>query len=135
MRQLNTGKKKSQPKIEDWCMIMAGEIMDQMVNKGVSGADKMKLQTAEALEEAARRLRSTDISKHGEDVKKILHDVEARVNQFKGEAGMKFHEMEGRFHDRMEPVETLISDHPIPAVLIAMGVGFLFGMLISKSHD
>lgn len=95
----------------------------------------MKIQTAEALEEAARRLRSADISTHGEDVKNILHDVEARMNQFKAEAGVKYHELEADYHEKMEPVETMISDHPIPAVLIAMGVGFLVGMLIGTSHD
>jgi ElaB/YqjD/DUF883 family membrane-anchored ribosome-binding protein len=106
-----------------------------MVNKGISGADQMKIQTAEALEEAARRLRSIDISTHGEDVKQILHDVEARMNKLKEEAGVKYDEMEVAYRERMEPVETIISDHPIPAVLVAMGVGFLVGMLICKSHD
>ena len=95
----------------------------------------MKIQTAEALEEAARRLRSVDISTHGEDVKHILHDVETRMNKFKEEAGVKYREMEAGYHEKMEPVETIISDHPIPAVLVAVGVGFLVGMLICKSHD
>ena len=95
----------------------------------------MKLQTAEALEDAARKLRKTDIATHGEDVKHILHDVEARMEQFKEEVGVKYHEMDAAYHVKMEPVETIISDHPIPAVLIAMGVGALIGMLIFKSHD
>lgn len=95
----------------------------------------MKLQTAEALEEAARKLRSADMSVHAEDVKKIMHDVEAKMDRFKEEVGEKYHEMEAEYHQKVEPVETIISDHPIPAVLVALGVGFLFGMLISKSHD
>ena len=111
------------------------DTVDSMVNKGVSGADRMKIQTAEALEEAARKLRSADIAAHGEDVKNILHDAEARIDQFREEVGEKYHEMEAEYHKKVEPVETIISDHPIPAVLIAMGVGFLFGMLICKSHD
>ncbi len=106
-----------------------------MVNKGVSGADHMKIQTADALEEAARRLRNADMAMHGDDVKAILHDAEARIDQFKENVGVKYDEMEARYHEKMEPVETMISDHPIPAVLIAIGVGFLFGMLICKSHD
>ncbi len=109
--------------------------IDRMVNKGVSGADQMKIQTADALEEAARRLRNADVATHGDDVKAILHDAEARIDQFKENVGMKFDEMEARYHEKMEPVETTISDHPIPAVLIAMGLGFLFGMLICRSHD
>jgi ElaB/YqjD/DUF883 family membrane-anchored ribosome-binding protein len=114
---------------------MPEDTIDRMVNKGFSGADHMKLQTAEALEEAARKLRSSDMSTHGEDVKHILHDVEAKMDKFKDEVGVKYHEMEAEYHKKVEPVETIISDHPIPAVLIAMGIGFLFGMLISKSHD
>jgi ElaB/YqjD/DUF883 family membrane-anchored ribosome-binding protein len=114
---------------------MTGETIDRMVNKGYSGADHVKLQTAEALEEAARKLRSVDMSTQREDVKHILHDAEARIDQFKEEVGVKYHEMEADYHKKMEPVETIISDHPIPAVLIAIGVGFLFGMLICKSHD
>lgn len=106
-----------------------------MVNKTVSGADRMKIQTAEALEEAARKLRSADMSTHGEDVKNILHDAEAKMDEFKEEVGAKYHEMEAEYHKKVEPVETIISDHPIPAVMVALGLGFLFGMLISRSHD
>jgi ElaB/YqjD/DUF883 family membrane-anchored ribosome-binding protein len=114
---------------------MPDNTIDRMVNKGVSGADHMKIQTADALEEAARRLRNADIAMHGDDVKAILHDAEAQIDQFKEKVGVKFDEMEARYHEKVEPVETMISDHPIPAVLIAIGVGFLFGMLICKSHD
>jgi ElaB/YqjD/DUF883 family membrane-anchored ribosome-binding protein len=49
--------------------------------------------------------------------------------------GVKYHEIETEYHKKMEPVETVISDHPIPAVMVALGLGFLFGMLISRSHD
>jgi ElaB/YqjD/DUF883 family membrane-anchored ribosome-binding protein len=134
-KESNKDAGKGQPKNKDWCIMMTGDTVDRMVNKGVSGADHMKLQTAEVLEEAARKLRSVNMSTHGEDVKHILHDVESRMNQFKAEAGVKYHEWEADYHEKMEPVETMISDHPIPAVLIAISVGFLVGMLIGKSHD
>jgi ElaB/YqjD/DUF883 family membrane-anchored ribosome-binding protein len=134
-RKLNKDPEKSQPKNRDWRIIMTGDTVDRMVDEGVSGTDQMKIQAAEALEEAARRLRSIDISTHGEDVKQILHDVEARMNKFKEEAGVKYQDMGAAYHEKMEPVETIISDHPIPAVLVAMGFGFLAGMLICKSHD
>jgi ElaB/YqjD/DUF883 family membrane-anchored ribosome-binding protein len=111
------------------------EKLDRMVDKGVSGADQVKLQAADALEEAARRLRNKDLSVHGEDMKQILHDVEHRVNELREEAGARFQEFEACYHERMEPVETIISEHPIPAVLVAMGVGFLVGMLISRAND
>jgi ElaB/YqjD/DUF883 family membrane-anchored ribosome-binding protein len=111
------------------------EKLDRMIDKGVSGADQVKLQAADALEEAARRLRDKDLSVHGEEVKQILHDIEHRVNELREEAGARFGEFEAGCHERMEPVENLISDHPLPAVLVAMGVGFLVGMLISRAHD
>lgn len=114
---------------------MSEDTINRVVNKTVAEADTMKLRTAEALEEAARKLRSSDISARGDEVKHVLHDAEARIHQFKDEVGMKYHEIEAEYHKKVEPVETIISDHPIPAVMVALGVGFLFGMLISKSHD
>jgi len=111
---------------------MTEDTINRMVNKGVYRADDMKLQTAQKLEEAARKLRSADISTHGQDLKNIMHDVEAQVHQFKKEAGVKYDEMEADFHNKMEPVETMITDHPIPAILVAIGVGVLTGMLIRR---
>jgi ElaB/YqjD/DUF883 family membrane-anchored ribosome-binding protein len=114
---------------------MAYETADRMVNKSVAGADQMKIQTAEALEEAARKLRSADLSSKGEDVKHILHDVEDRVNQLKAEMGVKYQKIEADYHKRVEPVEHIIIDHPIPSVLIAAGIGALIGMLLFKVRD
>ena len=114
---------------------MADESIDRTIDKGFSGVDQMKLQTAEALEEAARKLRNVDMSVHSEDVKQILHDTEARIGRFKDEAGMKFHDMEADYHQKMEQVESIISDHPIPAVMVAAGLGLLIGMIICRSRD
>jgi len=108
------------------------ETINRIVNEKVADADILKIQTAKTLEDAARKLRSADISTKGEDLKHILYDVEAQVYQFKKEAGVKYDEMEACFHKNMEPVETMITDHPIPALLVAIGVGFLAGMLIRK---
>jgi ElaB/YqjD/DUF883 family membrane-anchored ribosome-binding protein len=106
-----------------------------MVNAGVASADHLKIQTAEALEDAARKLRKADVSVKGDDVKHILHDVEHRVNQFKAEVGAGYHRVEEDYHKRVEPVEHIIIDHPIPAILIAAGVGVLIGMLLFKGRD
>jgi ElaB/YqjD/DUF883 family membrane-anchored ribosome-binding protein len=114
---------------------MATDAGDRMVNAGVASADHLKIQTAEALEEAARKLRRADVSAKGEEVKDILHDVEDRVNQFKAEVGAEFHKIEADYHKRVEPVEHIIIDHPIPSVMIAAGVGVLIGMLIFKARD
>jgi len=114
---------------------MATSAGDRMVSAGVAGADHMKIQTAEALEDAARRLRDTDVASRGEEVKKILHDVEYRVNRFKKECGDEYDRIEAGYHKRVEPVENVILDHPIPAVLAAAGIGVLFGMLICRSRN
>ena len=114
---------------------MSNETADRMVNTGVASADHLKIQTAEALEEAARKLRSADVSAKGEDVKHILHDVEAKVSRFKSEVGAEYQRMEADYHKRVEPVEHIIIHHPIPSVLIAAGIGVLIGMLIFKARD
>jgi ElaB/YqjD/DUF883 family membrane-anchored ribosome-binding protein len=106
-----------------------------MVNSGVASADKLKIQTADALEDAARKLRKTDVAAKGEDVKNILHDVEHRVNVFKAEVGAEYQRIEADYHKRVEPVEHVIIDHPIPSVLIAAGFGLLIGMLLFKGRD
>ena len=106
-----------------------------MVSVGVASADSYKIQTAEALEEAARKLRSVDVSEKGEDVRHILSDVESRVNQLKAEVSAGYERIEADYHKKVEPVENIIIEHPIPAVLIAAGIGVLIGMLIFKSRD
>lgn len=114
---------------------MSSETADRMVNAGVAGADHLKIQTAEALEDAARKLRRADVSARGEEVKDILQDVENRVNQFKADVGAGYHRVEVDYHKRVEPVEDIIIDHPIPSVLIAAGVGVIIGMLLFKGRD
>ena len=97
--------------------------------------DQLKVQTADALEEAARKLRSIDISEKADEVKKILEDVESRMNQFRDEAGAEFEKIEAEYHQKAEPVENIIITHPIPSVLIAAGIGILLGALISRGRD
>jgi len=126
---------ENQARTKRRCIIMATNAGDRMVNAGVAGADHMKIQTAEALENAARRLRDTDIESRGEDVKEILHDVEYRVNKFKAECGAGYERIEEGYHERVEPVENIIIDHPIPSVLVAAGIGVLIGMLLFKARD
>lgn len=114
---------------------MTEETTETITEKSNAGAEHLKLQTADALEEAARRLRSADISVDDENIQNILHGVQDRVDHFKDELDTRYHEMEIEYHKRAEPIENVICEHPIPAVLVAMGVGVLFGMLISKFRD
>jgi ElaB/YqjD/DUF883 family membrane-anchored ribosome-binding protein len=114
---------------------MAEDTIDKMTNKGISEADHIRNQTIEALEEAARKLRNADVSMNGEDVRNILHGVQDKMDHFKEEMGAKYHEVEAEYQKKVEPVEHMICDHPIPTVVVAMGFGFLLGMLISRSRD
>jgi len=114
---------------------MSNDAGDRMVNAGVAGADQLKIQTAEALEDAARKLRKTDVAARGEDVKNILHDVEYRVNQFKAECGAEYDRIDAGYHQSVEPVENIIIEHPLPSVLVAAGIGVLIGMLLFKTRD
>ena len=114
---------------------MSDEIIDKMETLGDASAESFKIKTAEALEEAARKLRSADISVKDEDVRNILSDVESRVNEFKITARAGIEKFEADYHKTVEPVERIIIEHPIPAVLIAAGIGVLIGILIIKSRD
>ncbi len=82
-----------------------------------------------------RRLRNVDLSEKTDDVRKILQDVESRMNRLREDAGVEFEKIEAEYHKKVEPVENMITDHPIPAVLIAAGIGVLIGALISRGRD
>ena len=114
---------------------MAEDAIDTMTNKGISEADHIKNQTIQALEDAARKLRNADMSMNGEEVKNILHGVQNKMDHFKEEMGAKYHEVEVEYQKKVEPVEHIIRDHPVPAVVVAVGFGFLLGMLLSRSRD
>lgn len=129
---MNNDEGKSQPYTKEWCVSMSEDTINRMADKGFSEADHLKNQTIDALEEAARKLRNADISVSRENVKNILHGVQDQMDMYKEEIGAKYHEMEEEYQNRVEPVENIICDHPIPAVMVALGIGFLFGMLISR---
>ncbi len=95
----------------------------------------VNIRTAEALEEAARKLRSADISPGNEDVQDILNDIQSRVGAFREEINARYHDIGDEYHRQVEPIEHIICEHPIPAVLAAVGFGFLIGLLISRTRD
>lgn len=113
---------------------MTENTIDRLAEKGISEADHLKNQTIDALEEAARKLRNADMSVSREHVQTILHNVQDQMDVYKEEIGAKYHEVEEKYHQQVEPVENIICEHPIPAVMVALGIGFLFGMLVSR-HD
>lgn len=97
------------------------EKVEKMVDTTVAKADSFKVQTADVLEETARKLREADLSVKGDEVKAMLSDAEARISMLKADVEKK-----------VEPVETFIEDHPFTSVLIAIGVGFVIGSLVTS---
>lgn len=113
---------------------MSENTIERMAEKGISEADHLKNKTIDALEEAAQKLRNADMSVSKEHVQNILHNVQDQMDVYKEEIGTKYHEVEAEYHKQVESVENVICEHPIPAVMVALGIGFLFGMLVSR-HD
>lgn len=97
---------------------------ERFVDTTVAKADSMKAHTADALVEAARKLREADLGTRGDEVKAIIDDIEARTAQLKAEVDRK-----------VEPVETFIVEHPLASVMIAMGIGFMVGSLMAPRRD
>lgn len=97
------------------------ENVEHLVDTTVAKADNLKVQTADVLEEAARRLREADLSVKGNEVKAILNNVEDKINQLKSDAERK-----------VAPVEDFITDHPLVSVLLAVGAGFMIGSALSR---
>lgn len=95
-----------------------------MVDTTVAKADSFKVQTADALEETARKLREADLSIKGDEVKAMLTDAEARISMLRADVEKK-----------VEPVETFIVDHPFASVMIAVGLGFMVGSLVASMRS
>ena len=89
-----------------------------------AGAEKAKLQAADAFEEAARRLREMSVTGKGDDVKALLNELETKTSDLKAEVGKK-----------VEPVEDFIHEHPFMTVAIAVGAGLLIGSLLASRRD
>lgn len=95
-----------------------------MVDTTVAKADSFKVQTADVLEETARKLREADLSIKGDEVKAMLTDAEARISMLRADVEKK-----------VEPVETFIVDHPFASVMIAVGLGFMVGSLVASMRS
>lgn len=95
--------------------------MEHAVDKTFGGAEKLKVQAADTLEEAARKLREMSITATGEDIKAVLNETGARIDTLKGDMGRK-----------VEPVEDFITEHPFMSIAIAAGAGILIGALLIR---
>ncbi len=81
----------------------------------------MKVQTADALEEAARKLREMSITAKEEDIKAVLDEAGVKVDKLKADVSQK-----------VEPVEEFITEHPFLSIAIAAGAGILIGALFTR---
>lgn len=95
--------------------------MANAINTAFGGADTVKNQTADALDDAARKLRELSMTATGEDVKAVLDDAEAKILRLKGDFGQK-----------IEPVGEFIEEHPLMSIAIAAGAGLLIGALLVR---
>lgn len=99
--------------------------MEQQVEHAVDttfgSAERVKVQTADALEEAARKLREMSMTAKGEDIKAVLNDAGMKIDNLKAEVGHK-----------VEPVEDFITEHPFMSIAIAAGAGVLIGALLVR---
>jgi ElaB/YqjD/DUF883 family membrane-anchored ribosome-binding protein len=98
--------------------------VEQLVDTTFSGAEKAKLQAADAFDEASRRLRELSMTGKGDEVKAILNELDAKTDELKSQVGKK-----------IEPVEDFIHEHPFMTVAIAVGAGFLIGSLMASRRD
>ncbi|MEI8330092.1 MAG: DUF883 C-terminal domain-containing protein [Methanomicrobiales archaeon] len=114
---------------------MSNETSDIVETSGDTPSDRDMIQTAEALEEAAHRLRSANISANCNDVNSLLNDVKLQVLRIKREVSNGYGKDETDYQKKIEPVEQVIITHPIPSILIAAGIGVLIGMLLFKNRD
>jgi ElaB/YqjD/DUF883 family membrane-anchored ribosome-binding protein len=100
------------------------EQVDKLVDTTVAKAVNVKVHAADAIEEAARKLRQANLEGRGDDVKALVNDIESRAAQLRDEVDRK-----------VEPVETFIVEHPLASVMIAIGIGFMVGSLMTARRD
>ena len=100
-------------------------------DEGRRDGDHLLMKAADTLQEAAERLRNTNLSMAGEEIRIILQDAESIIEELKAAGGPDLDKIESGCQKNIQSVEHLIQDHPIPSVLVATGAGVLLGMLLS----
>ena len=95
--------------------------VEHAVDTTFGSAEIVKVQTADALEEAARKLRDMSMTAKGDDIKAVLEDTGERIDRLKSEMGQK-----------VQPMEDFITEHPFMSIAIAVGAGLLIGALVVR---
>lgn len=95
--------------------------VDNIVDTTVETAENIKGSTADVLQEAAKKLREANLAGRGEDVKAVVSDLEDKAMRLRSDVEKK-----------IEPMEDFISTHPFMSVMIAVGVGYIVGTMITR---
>jgi ElaB/YqjD/DUF883 family membrane-anchored ribosome-binding protein len=98
--------------------------VEHLVDTTFSGAEKAKIQAADAFEEASRRLRGMSMADKGEEVKALLNELDAKTGELKSQVGNK-----------VDSLEDFIQEHPFMTVAVAVGAGVLIGSLLASMRD
>ena len=111
----------------DYGMDKTKEKANTASNETRDSYDKMKSAT-----ESSFKTAGVEGQKVVDEVKKTGSKAVSDLQGEAKKAGVKYDEMGAAFTKNMEGVETMITENPIAAVLVAIGVGFLAGLLIRK---
>jgi ElaB/YqjD/DUF883 family membrane-anchored ribosome-binding protein len=95
--------------------------IEQLVDTSFAGAEKAKLQAADAFEDASIRLRGISITNKGDEVKALLNDLDAKTGELKSMVEKK-----------VEPVGDFIHEHPFMTVAVAVGAGLVIGSILAS---
>jgi ElaB/YqjD/DUF883 family membrane-anchored ribosome-binding protein len=111
----------------DYGMDKSNQKANTASNETRDSYDKIK-----SAAESSFKTAGGEAQKGMDEAKKIGSNVSSDLKGEAKKAGAKYDEMEAGLNKNMEPIVTMITDNPIPAVLVAIGVGFLAGMLIRR---
>ncbi|MCP1661539.1 MAG: DUF883 family protein [Methanocalculus sp. MSAO_Arc1] len=121
---------------------------------GVPDIKELKADAAAAFEEAAKKLKNTRSKLDGEELEALVLDLEDKLRSLAPEAIPTRSELEQTarkvvqdaeqtiqtvaekeakvMKERVQTVESFVSDHPVASIAIAAGTGFLVGLIAAK---
>lgn len=69
---------------------------------------------------------------HGNGSDAIRDSMEKTARQVSDQAESMFQSVKGAASDYSEKVGGFVKEHPLPAILTGLGIGFLIGRLLSR---
>jgi ElaB/YqjD/DUF883 family membrane-anchored ribosome-binding protein len=98
--------------------------VEQLVDTGFAGAEKAKVQVADAFDNASSRLREVNMTGKGNEVKAFLNELDVKSGELKSQVEKK-----------IEPIGDFVHDHPYVTIAVAVGAGLLIGSLLTSRRD